>query len=246
MGISTTRRRRCWCATAVILFATCLTVASAAATSSKAAVPRSASRITATCTADEQAANQAALDAYVKRMARDRKAYFRRHHDKAHRKAFVKKQQARLSALQAAAACQVETPTPPAPPPPPYESGHFAGKTSQGEDFEFDVSADGSALMNLVTGQINESCNDFNLYGGNIHATGNVASISGDGNFTVHGDTSGTFSDGTPYEDHLTITGHLSGKAATGTLIDTTTFTANGTAESCSSNPQTWSASKTG
>ena len=28
-------------------------------------------------------------------MARDRKAYFRRHHDKAHRKAFVKKQQAR-------------------------------------------------------------------------------------------------------------------------------------------------------
>src|SRR5437764_789956 len=88
------------------------------APSSKAAVPRSASRITATCTADEQAANQAALDAYVKRMARDRKAYFRRHHDKAHRKAFVKKQQARLSALQAAAACQVETPTPPAPPPP--------------------------------------------------------------------------------------------------------------------------------
>ena len=200
-------------------------------------------RITATCTAAEQAANQSALAAYVARMARDRKAYFKKHRDKAHRKAFVKRQQAKLKALQAAAGCQVVTSPPP---PPPYQSGHYAGKTSQNENFAFDVSTDGSTLMNLTTGQINESCNDFNLYGGNLHATGNVVSISADGNFTIHADDSGKFSDGTPYEDHLTITGHLSGTSATGTLLDTTSFTLAGTAESCTSNQQTWSAAKTG
>lgn len=243
MGTTKTLRRRAM----LILFATCLVAASAAGAAA-GVIPISSSAPTrAACTADEQAANQAALAAYVKRMPRDRKAYFRKHHDKAHRKAFLRRQQAKLKALQAAAACQVETPPPPtAPPPPPYQSGHYAGKTSQLEDFEFDVSADGTTLMNLVTGQINESCNDFNLFGGNIHATGNVASISSDGNFTIHHDGSGTFSDGTPYEEHLAITGHLSGTAATGTLLDTTSFTYQGTAESCTSNPQTWSASKTG
>ena len=200
-------------------------------------------RIAATCTADEQAANQAALEAYVKRMPRDRKAYFRRHRDKAHRRAFVSRQQAKLKALQAAAACQVPTPTPAAR---PFQSGHYAGKTSQNEDFEFDVSSDAATIANLVTGQINESCNGFNLYGGNLHGAGPVASISSDGSFTIHGDSSGTFSDGTPYEDHLTITGHLSGASATGTLIDNTSFTTNGMAVSCTSNLQTWSASRSG
>ena len=185
-------------------------------------------RITATCTAEEHAANQATLDAYVKRMTRDRKAFFKKHRDKAHRKAFVKRQQAKLRALRAAAACQVATPQPV---PPPYQSGHYAGKTSQNEDF--------------ATGQINESCDGFNLYGGNLKASGPVASISSDGSFTIHSDSSGKLSDGTPYEDHLTITGHLSGSSATGSLLDNTSFTANGTQVSCTSNPQTWSASKT-
>jgi hypothetical protein len=199
-------------------------------------------RITATCTADEQTANKAALAAYVKRMARDRKAYFKKHRDKAHRRAFVKRQQAKLKALQAAAACQVVTPTPP---PPTYQSGHYAGKTSQNENFAFDVSTDGSTVMNLATGQINESCDGFNLYGGNLQQSGAVASIASDGSFTIHSDSSGQFSDGTPYEDHLTITGHLTGTSATGTLLDNTSFTTNGTAVSCTSNQQTWSASRT-
>ena len=176
-------------------------------------------------------------------MARDRKAYFKKHRDKAHRRAFVRRQQAKLKALQAAAACQVVTP---APPPPPYQSGHYAGKTSQNEHFAFDVSADGSTILNLATGQINESCNGFNLYGGNLQQSGPVASISSDGNFTIHGDSSGTFDDGTPYEDHLTITGHLSGSSATGTLLDNTSFTTNDGPVSCTSNPQNWSASRTG
>jgi hypothetical protein len=242
MRTTKTVRRRA----VLILFGTCF-VAAFAAGAAAGMVPSSSSVPTrATCTADEQAANQAALAAYVKRIPRDRKAYFRKHHDTAHRRAFLKKQQAKLKALRAAASCQVETPPPTTPPPPPYQSGHYAGKTSQLEDFEFDVSADGTTLMNLVTGQINESCNDFNLFGGNIHATGNVASISSDGSFAIDHNDSGTFSDGTPYQEHLTITGHLAGTAATGTLVDTTSFTFQGTAESCTSNPQTWSASRTG
>jgi hypothetical protein len=245
MRVSEIRPRLRGKAATLILFATCLAAASSAAASVKTA-PASSIEPRATCTADEQAANQAALTAYVNRMARDRKAYFRKHRDKAHRRAFLKKQQAKLKALQAAAACQVEAPPPTPPPPPPYQSGHYSGKTSQNEDFEFDVSTDGKVLMNLVTGQINESCPDFNLYGGNIHATGNITDISSDGNFSTHGDFSGTFSDGTPYDEHLTITGHLSSAAATGTLLDTVNFTYQGTAESCSSNPQTWTASKTG
>ena len=229
--------------TLAILVSTSLMAVASAGASVDAPRPTTSTQPTAMCTADQQVANQAALDAYVRRMAADRKAYFRKHHDKAHRKAFVKRQQAKLKSLQSAAACQVETPPPP---PTPYQSGHYAGKTSQLTDFEFDVSADGTTLMNLVTGQINESCPDFNLYGGNIHASGNVASISSDGNFTIHEESSGTFSDGTSYQDELTITGHLSGTAATGTLLDKTSFTADGGPEACTSNPQTWSASKTG
>jgi hypothetical protein len=244
MGTGNRLRRRVM----VILFATCLVAASSAGAAARVSPAASPQASRATCTADEQAANQAALAAYLKRMPLDRKAYFRKHHDKAHRTAFLKRQQAKLKALRAAAACQVETPAPPAtPPPPPYQSGHYAGKTSQQEDFEFDVSADGTTLMNLVTGQINESCQDFNLFGGNIHATGNITSISSDGNFSITDDYSGTFSnDGTPFQRHLAITGHLSGTSATGTLLETTTATIQGTPESCTSNAQTWSASKTG
>jgi hypothetical protein len=228
-----------------LLAATCLVAAAASAAGASVKAPPTSAPVrgSATCTAEEQAANQAALAAYLKRMPLDRKAYFRKHHDKAHRRAFVRRQRAKLSALQAAAACEIETP---APPPPPYQSGHYAGKTSQNEDFEFDVSADGADLLNLVTGQINESCQDFNIFGGNIHATGAVTTISGDGRFSINHDHSGTFSDGTPYQEHLTITGRLSGTTATGTLLETLTATIEGTAESCTSNPQTWSAARTG
>jgi hypothetical protein len=223
------------------LFVPLLAVALAAVSFASGTAAQRA-RPAATCTAQQQAANRAALAAYVKRMARDRKAYFRKHRDKAHRNAFVKRQRAKLKALQAAAACVV-----PAPPPPPlYGPGHYAGKTSQNEAFAFDVSADGSTVMNLTTGQINESCNGFNLFGGNLAQSGPVASIASDGSFTIQSNNSATFPDGTPYEDHLTITGQLSGSSATGTLLDNTSFTRSGTSVSCTSNPQTWSASRTG
>jgi hypothetical protein len=235
-----------WRGAALALLAICLATASSAGASVKLRPSSPPLRTTATCTADEQAASQTALDAYLKRMPLARKAYFKKHRDKAHRKAFVKRQQAKLKALQAAAACQVEAPPPPPPPARPYQSGHYTGKTSQLTDFEFDVSADGTTLMNLVTGQINESCQDYNLFGGNLQASGNVTGISSDGSFSIKDDHAGAFDDGTPYQEHLEITGHLSGTTATGTLLDTVTATIQGTPESCTSNPQTWTATKTG
>jgi hypothetical protein len=239
-----THQLRRWAITILLVTGLLAVLSGSAAAGLRPSSPSLPTR--ATCTADEQTANQAALATYVKRMARDRTAYFRKHHDNAHRKAFVKKQQAKLKALQAAAACQVATPPPTPPPPPPYQSGHYAGKSSQLTDFEFDVSADGTILQNLVTGQINMSCNGFDLYGDYISASGNLASISSDGNFAIRHDEGGTLSDGTVYLFHVEISGHLAGTSATGTLLATLNFTYQGTAASCTSNPQTWSASKTG
>jgi hypothetical protein len=203
------------------------------------------------CTADQQAANQDALDAYTANMLRARRAYFRKHHKAAQRKEFVRRQQAKLRALRRAAACEIvdnPTPTPP-PPAPTFQTGHYKGSTSQLTNFEFDVSTDGSLLQNLVTGQINDSCSPGNgsLYGGNLNYTGfNVARISSDGSFVIDQPETGTIGGTTPYTGRLTITGHLSGAIAVGTLLETLSFTYNGTAVSCTSNPQSWSAARTG
>lgn len=80
----------------------------------------------ATCTAKQKRTAQAALAAYRKAMPKHRAAYFKTHKKPALRKRFVKKQQAKLKARKAAAACRVvvprlptPTPPPPLPPPPP-------------------------------------------------------------------------------------------------------------------------------
>ena len=81
----------------------------------------------AACTPAETKRRQAALAAYRKRMAKDRAAFFRSHKSAKQRKAFVKRQHAKLKTLQrAAAACRASPkppsappPLPPQPPPPP-------------------------------------------------------------------------------------------------------------------------------
>jgi hypothetical protein len=71
----------------------------------------------APCTAQEKAARQNALAAYVKRMPKERKAYFRTHRKAPQRQAFVKRQQAKLKALRNAATCTVQpSPSPNVPP----------------------------------------------------------------------------------------------------------------------------------
>jgi hypothetical protein len=136
------------------------------------------------------------------------------------------------------------TPPPPPPPPPapPATSGHYKGTTSQNEIIEFDVTADGLRVVALLTGQINEGCNPpAHLYGGNLHD--GTAPIAADGTFKIDFDYSSTVG-GNPSNGHFTLTGKFSGTGATGTLEDKVSFTADGTAYSCGSGTQTWTASK--
>ncbi|MBA3718174.1 MAG: hypothetical protein H0W87_08115, partial [Actinobacteria bacterium] len=73
----------------------------------------------ATCTQAEKSAAVAALAAYRKAMPKQRAAYFRTHKSRKQRAAFVRRQQANLKRLQAAASCEVPPPQPPPPTPPP-------------------------------------------------------------------------------------------------------------------------------
>jgi hypothetical protein len=137
-------------------------------------------------------------------------------------------------------------PTPTPPPPPPGQPGHYKGQTSQLEIIEFDVTSSGTAVTNVVTGQINEGCNPpAHLFGGNFSSGPALIPIRTDGSFTIDFDYTGTVGD-SPSTGHFNITGHLSNVTATGTLSDSTNFTVDGVAYSCGSGLQTWSASRTG
>jgi len=135
---------------------------------------------------------------------------------------------------------------PPAPPPPPAlpaTPGHYKGTTSQNEIIEFDVSADGTRVVALLTGQINEGCNPpAHLFGGNLHD--GTASISADGSFKLDFDYTSSVG-GDPSNGHFTLTGKFSGASWTGTLEDKVSFTHEGTAYSCGSGTQTWTAART-
>jgi hypothetical protein len=74
--------------------------------------PSESATASASCTAEEKAAREEALRQYRQHMAAARKAYFKRVRDPKRRAAFVKRQRARLQALQTAAGCTV----PPLPP----------------------------------------------------------------------------------------------------------------------------------
>lgn len=137
------------------------------------------------------------------------------------------------------------TTVPPPPPAPVAQPGHYKGTTSQNENFEFDVTPDGAAVQNLQTGQVNESCTpaDFTLYGGNLR--GGSAPIASDGSFTLSGTINGTVGSD-PSTVTITITGHVANGIASGTIVVTTSFTHDGTQYGCTSNNQTWNASRVG
>jgi hypothetical protein len=85
----------------------------------------------------EKAKRQAALAVYRKHMRTRQKAYFRTHRSAKLRRAFVRAQQARLKALQAAAACTVPAPTPaptPAPAPTPVNASYEFGSEVSSAD----------------------------------------------------------------------------------------------------------------
>ena len=57
-------------------------------------------------------------------------------------------------------------------PPPTVQLGHYVGTTSQNEKFFFDVTTNGSRneVVNLGTGQLNQSCDppDYYLYAATV------------------------------------------------------------------------------
>jgi hypothetical protein len=62
------------------------------------------------------------------------------------------------------------TPPPPPAPTPAAVDGHYKGKTSQNETFEFDIGGHGSLFNGLETGQINVGCTpQFNIYWNYLH-----------------------------------------------------------------------------
>jgi hypothetical protein len=138
----------------------------------------------------------------------------------------------------------------PAKPPPPAVPaavpGHYEGRSTLNEIFNFDVSADGRGLTNLQTGQINESCDPpAHIAGGNINAPGPFP-IALDGSFSISGTVNGTIGAGDSYTRKIVITGRSSGGTASGTLRTDTSFSISGTAFTCNSGDQTWTATKTG
>jgi hypothetical protein len=132
----------------------------------------------------------------------------------------------------------------PAPPPAAVTPGHYEGTTSQNELFAFDVSPRGTRITGLRTGQINQSCDpaDYSLAGGYLN--GWSGPLRRDGTFTLSYNGPGTVA-GNAATYAITITGTVGAGTATGTLRDDVTWTQDGTAYSCSSGDQTWSATKT-
>jgi hypothetical protein len=119
-------------ALAVLSLSTVLLAGSTAAT---AGAPPAARR--ASCTTTQKAERQAALRAYRKRMSAQRKAYFRAHTSVELRRAFVRRQRARLKKLQVAASCTVAAPAPaptPTPAPAPVNVTYeFGSEVSSGD-----------------------------------------------------------------------------------------------------------------
>lgn len=121
--------------------------------------------------------------------------------------------------------------------------GHYQGTTADNELWAFDIGSDGLSLSNLQTGQINESCSPpAYLSGGNFRLRGPYP-VATDGSFTINATLTGTVG-GAPYTGKVTITGKVSGGAASGTYREDDSFTYAGTPYSCTTGDQTWNATK--
>jgi hypothetical protein len=108
------------------------------------------------------------------------------------------------------------------------------------------VTADGRGIAHLVTGQVNQGCTPGgSLYGGQINLGTYVIPIASDGSFTLTYSGTGTVGSN-PATGRTSITGHMTGSTAAGTLEENTSFTADGVAYSCGSGLQTWTVSRTG
>jgi hypothetical protein len=134
------------------------------------------------------------------------------------------------------------SPAPPVPPP-PATAGHYQGRSTLNEAFDLDVSADGKSVVNLRTGQVNESCTpSAHISGGNLTAPGPYVIVA-DHSFSISATITITVGDSTGTRA-IKITGRFAGTAATGTIRTDTTFTLDGAGYTCTSGDQTWSAAR--
>jgi hypothetical protein len=136
-------------------------------------------------------------------------------------------------------------PLPPPPPPPAATPGHYEGTIGNARAFiRFDIGADGLTLTNLLTGEIDESCDppEITFWFDNIEAPG-PSPVSADGSFLIGGSGTTTI-EGAPAPYAIKLTGKVSGAAASGVLHVDTSLTLNSAGYSCSSGDQPWTAAK--
>ncbi len=127
--------------------------------------------------------------------------------------------------------------------PPVAVPGHYVGKTADNEAWAFDIGGDGLSLLNLQTGQMNESCNPPNhLYGGQLSFKGPIA-VARDGSFTINTTLSGTVGSSAATAV-VAITGRTADGVANGTYRLDTSYSADGIGYSCTTGVQSWTASR--
>jgi len=135
-------------------------------------------------------------------------------------------------------------PPPPPPPPPAATPGHFSGTIGNARaPIAFDIGSDGISMVNLSTGEIDESCDPATY-------TFWFDGFSGSGPFPVA--TNGAFlitgSGSDPTLDYtFKLTGTVTGASASGILhVESSYLLKDGNRLNCSSGDQPWTATKTG
>ena len=124
-----------------------------------------------------------------------------------------------------------------APPPVGVEAGSYSGTDTQGYGMSFYVSPDGSAVQNVVVGTTVMGCTPSKTIDDHIE----VASIAIDaeGDFSSTTEQEGVI-ERVPAKFKYTISGHLSGASASGSIREDISFS-NGTEYSCTTNALAWS-----
>ncbi len=124
-----------------------------------------------------------------------------------------------------------------APPPAGVEAGSYSGTDTQGYPMSFYVSPDQSAVQNVVVGTTAMDCTPSKSFDDHFE----VASIAIDseGDFSSTTEQEGVI-EHTPAKFKYTISGHLSGTSASGSIREDVSF-GNGTEYSCTTNALTWS-----
>lgn len=136
-----------------------------------------------------------------------------------------------------------ELPAPAAPP--AAARGHFAGTIGNAQtSLAFDIGADGISMLNLATGEIDESCDSdrYTYHFDGFNGSGPYP-VATDGSFLIGG--SNTSDPTLSYS--IKFTGKVTGTTASGILhVESSYLLSDGNRLNCTSGDQPWTAAKTG